>query len=160
MNRNMSYVYGNTALDPNTVEKHIEKNRRQIEFEEYKRRHKNQKRKADLNKKLRIVAGIVLSFVIAFSIVKRYSDILQLERQINKVENQISEIDAVNEDLRIQLLKLDNISSVESLAKDELGMFLPSNQNCVSANLNKDNFTANNDLQESKDRQVLSFLKK
>ncbi len=146
----MSYVYGNTALDPNTVEKHIGKNRQHQEFEDYKKKLNKQKKKAELNLKMKVFLSVVLSFVIAFSIVKRYSDILQIEREIKIVENQIAEMDAVNEDLRIELLKSDNISYIESISKGELEMFLPSSQNCVSVDLDKDNFTAYNGVQETK----------
>lgn len=138
-NKNM-YVNGSSALNVNSLPN--EKNRKYKELDDFKREHLKRKKEKKEQRflRMRVYASIALTFTMGYSVVHRYSSINKLEKTIIETKAQINNVNAVNEDLKIELLKYKNISSIEEYAVNDLNMECPTSETRVFADLSKDNF--------------------
>lgn len=136
-NKNI-YVNGSSALNVNSLPN--KKDKKYKELEDFKREHSKRKRKEQRALRVRVYASIALTFTMGYSVVHRYSAINKLEKSIIETRAQINNVNAVNEDLRIELLKYKNIAFIEDYAVNDLNMAYPTSETRVFADLSRDNF--------------------
>jgi cell division protein FtsL len=155
-NKNL-YINGNTALNidfsPNR------KDKKDKEFEDFKRRKFRKKLQQERLQKTKVVASIIIAFTLGLSNVYRYSTINRLQKSIGDVKTEIDKIDAENEDLMINLLQYNKISFIENYAINELEMVIPSSSNTTFVNLQKDNFISEQEDENNQKIGVLSRIK-
>jgi cell division protein FtsL len=133
VNNQGSYINGNTALKP--------------EFDDYKEKFNSKKklenqkiREKRLKVKLSVVRNIVFAFLISVSIIGRYGIVYNMQGNINKVDKNIKEIIAENDDLNIKLATLSNLSTLENVSTGKLAMVREDSNQIVYSDLTKNNF--------------------
>lgn len=93
--------------------------------------------RADVKKKATFVAYIVFGFSILFTIGYRDSIINEKFNKKESLKAEFAEIQKTNEQLEVSLENELNLTSVEGVAKDELGMAKLSNDQKIYVNLPK-----------------------
>lgn len=157
---NKNNIDGSTALVPK---------REEINYEEERR--KQQKKEMDLlnkrkEKSLKNKLGIMLSIGIVFSIgmilVLRFAYICNLRQQVIDTQNQITTISRENENLKVELLKYDNIKYIEKVATEKLNMERPNLGHAVYCDLGTKYFKQNtkeNGINKGKKISFIEFIK-
>ncbi|MCY6354032.1 hypothetical protein [Clostridium sp. ZS2-4] len=149
-------VNGNNALVPdfkpsrNTIE------RKYKELETSKREHKKINKQKRVKKKAIVLKNVLLAFTVGVILVYRYSLIYDMEKNIIDTKKEISAINAENENLRIGLLKFNNIKEIEKISVGQLNMIPKSKTNVVYIDLQKNNFKK---VEENKEKGG-SFIEK
>jgi cell division protein FtsL len=154
-NKNM--INGSSALAPQSIpsrDRDIQKHR---DLEKSRKEHERINREKSINKKTMVLRNILVLFILGILLVYRFSVIYNMERNILDVKKQISNINAENESLKIDLLQYNNIHLLEAEALENLNMIPKSRENAIYINLDKSNFK--NNLQEGEKESDSLFFK-
>lgn len=153
-------IQGNTVLSPRTQPS--EPSRKNEQKEAIKRKNAIVKQKIDKRRhsKAKILLHIIVSFGIGMTLVYRYTALYNMQRELSKVENNIKAVNSENENLRIELIKFNNLNYLEENSLKKLNMTYPSKNSIAYCDLTKDNFsrgTVKND--NSIPKKVLNKVK-
>ncbi|MBU5269037.1 cell division protein FtsL [Clostridium cochlearium] len=150
------YVDGSTVMAP---EVHIEeKSQKKKEKKVFRKKIPNNSRK-----KLSIIGKILTVFIVGTIIIGRYSKIYNMQKQLNNINNSIVKLNKENENLKVELLKLNNIKSVEDIAIGKLKMSVPTKENMIYCDMSKEIFKLNKNANEEKNKNkgvIANFLSK
>nr|WP_243122766.1 cell division protein FtsL [Haloimpatiens lingqiaonensis] len=153
MNKN-NIVDGSTALVPKREERDYQQERRKQQQKEIELINK---RKEKLVKnKLKIMLSIGIGFSMGIILVMRFAYICNLRQESITMQNQIATIGKENENLKVELLKYDNIKYIEEIAVKKLNMERPNLGQAIYCDLDTKYFK-DNKLQK-KDTKKLSFI--
>lgn len=149
-------VNGNTVLQPEY--------RPYIETQKKKYGNKNagkdKNRRVKVKKKLKIIRNIALAFVIGVILVYRYSVIYDMQTELNSVEISIDNISRENENLKVDLVKYNNLQYIEDNAVSKLHMIVPDTGKAVYVNVDKKTVKTQKDIDEIKTQKgILNKLK-
>ncbi|AKA70245.1 hypothetical protein [Clostridium scatologenes] len=126
-------ISGNTVLQPEYVP-YVED-----EQEKLRRRAKEKKlRQKRLKGKVKIIRNITLAFTVGIILIGRYCVIYNMQQKLNSISNNINEINRDNENLKVDLVKYNNIQYIEDAAVSKLHMILPDKGIAVQADLDKE----------------------
>lgn len=98
---------------------------------------KNKASKAEIKRKAKFIAYIVFGFSVLFTISYRNSIINEKFNQKESLKADLTEIQKVNEQLEVSVENELNLTSIEKIAKERLGMNKLSNGQKVYVNLPK-----------------------
>lgn len=150
------YIDGSTVMAP---EVHIEeKSQKKKEKKVFRKKIPNNSRK-----KLSIIGKILTVFIVGTIIIGRYSKIYNMQKQLNNINNSIVKLNKENENLKVELLKLNNIKSVEDIAIGKLKMSVPTKENMIYCDMSKEIFKLNKNANEEKNKNkgiIANFLSK
>ncbi|WP_411679198.1 septum formation initiator family protein [Clostridium thailandense] len=132
-----SYIHGNTVLQPEYVP--YEEERRYEEEAKKERLKKLRKAKKRLKKKVKVIRNISLSFIIGIIFVGRYCIIYNMQMELNLVKTNISELNKENDNLKVELVKYNNLQYIEETATNKLQMVPADKGAAIYANLDKEN---------------------
>ena len=93
--------------------------------------------KEELNRKMKLVCYIAFGFAVLFTISYRNSIINEKFTQKEGLKSELAEIQKVNEQLEVGIENELNLTNVESMAKDKLGMTKLNNSQKVYINIPK-----------------------
>lgn len=118
--------------------------------ETQEKKHKNtigdKKRRIKVKKKLRVIRNIILAFIVGLILVYRYCIIYNMQTELNTVETTINNINKQNENLKVELVKYNNLQYIEDNAANKLHMVVPDTQNAVYINLDKQTIKTQDDI--------------
>lgn len=133
--REYDYIKGNTALVPE----------RQIKEKVTRDREKLQKRKKEVQKNNKLTKdfmGIVfLLFILGGTSLWMDGYVYFLQKQLSNIEVQFSDELAINEALKLDMLKISSIEKVKTTAEKELGMVYPGKEGTISIDMSKEYFS-------------------
>lgn len=135
---NESYVQGNTVLVPQRVEK--TKDDRFRELEEGKTKLHKKKVNKRISSKVSVIRNISLVFIVGALLIARYSMIYDLQRNLNTVKSNITETSRENENLKVELVKYNNLRFIEETATNKLHMIQPDKNAAIYVKLDKNYF--------------------
>ena len=135
---NENYVQGNTALVPQRVEK--TKDNRLKELEKGKSELHKKKINKRISSKICVIRNIVLVFIAGALLIARYSIIYDMQRNLNTIESDITETKRENENLKVELVKYNNLRFIEETATSKLHMIQPDKNAAVYVSLDKNYF--------------------
>lgn len=154
-------IYGNTVTAPRFDPLRKRENE---QYEDLSKARKEMLRKMRNNRfknKLSIIRNILIIFIVGIAIVFRYSMIYNNENKLSDVKNEEKRVVAENEQLKLDLVKLDNLSSIEDVAVNQLHMIRADKSAVVFMDLSKDNFAAvKSDSQNDTQKSFIAYLKK
>lgn len=160
MDKKQQYVKGNTALAPEKQE------REPLRKEEYDLLRKSKIERANRLKhnknikKRKVLKSIAVIFVFGFAIMFNESKLYDRQQEITQINKQINEINKTNEDLRIQLVKLNGLNNIKDAADNKLQMVIPQNGSEVRVDFSKNNFAeVPRDDKESLAKEFLAKIK-
>ncbi len=139
MTREELTVRGNTVLAPKrTPYKKVEK----------KHISSNNKNKKNKNKFV-IIRNIFLAFTIGLILVGRYCAIYNMQKQLNTTKSNITEMNKQNDNLKVELVKYNNLQYIEEVATTKLGMVAPNRNDAVYCNISRDKVITTANTQNS-----------
>ncbi|MGL4730982.1 MAG: septum formation initiator family protein [Clostridium sp.] len=115
-----------------------------------------------LKQRLKFIRNVACSFAVGVFILSRYSAIYNSQMEINKLKDDIYKVKAENESMKVQLIKFNNLSYIENIAINELGMKKPEASKALYMNLttNDNNATSNDGSNASSKSFAKNFLEK
>lgn len=112
---------------------------KQRELERKIKEHKNRKNQILKASRGRVISYIILTFLFTFSLMFRYSYIYSIQSEFTKTQENAAANQRTNENLKIQLLKLNNEKEIHEKAA-ALGMIQPVRSSAVFVDFSKENF--------------------
>ncbi len=123
---------------PNKKSNKVDKNKKEVRKQESKSINQNKKMsKEDVNKKVKLVCYIVFGFAVLFTISYRNSIINEKFNHKENLKAELAEIQKTNEQLEVGIENELNLTNVEAIAKEKLGMSKLSNEQKVYISLPK-----------------------
>ncbi|HOJ10800.1 MAG TPA: cell division protein FtsL [Clostridiales bacterium] len=132
--KNNKYVYG-TAAEKIQYDVY-EKNKVLKEKKQYK---------ANNAIKLKMVASILLAFLIGFAVMYRYALIADMNYKISNMERQYEKLKNENSRLKVAIENETNLSRISEIAQNELGMQKPDKYQIVHIRVPKTSYTVISD---------------
>jgi cell division protein FtsL len=141
---NEKYVInGNTVLAPNYMPYRESEQNGQV--------RKNKSNKKNINKKIIVMRNIMIAFIVGITLVGRYCIIYNLQSELNTTKQNISALNKENENLKVELVKYNNIQYIEDVAVNKLGMVTPDRNDAIYADVSKETIiTAESESNEGK----------
>lgn len=134
-------INGNTVLAPNHAPYRESEQKRQV-------RNKKSANKA-LKKKFAIMRNIMIAFIVGITLVGRYCIIYSLQEELNKTTQNITALNKENENLKVELVKYNNIQYIEDTAVNKLGMVTPDRNDAIYADISKNTIIASESSNDS-----------
>lgn len=131
-----SVIRGNTVLKPNYNP--YEDNQFERKEERERKLKQNKQRNRRLKSKVKVMRNIILTFITGLTLVGRYCIIYDMQRELNSVQSNISVINKDNENLKVELVKYNNLQLIEDTAINKLKMVKPDKSGAVYTNLSKE----------------------
>ncbi|WP_102400902.1 cell division protein FtsL [Haloimpatiens massiliensis] len=153
---NKNNIDGSTALVPKREEINYEEERKKQQKKELELLNKTKEK--SLKNKFKIILGIGMVFSIGMILVLRFAYICNLRQQVIDTQNQITNIGKENENLKVELLKYDNIKYIEKIATEKLNMERPNLGNAVYCDLGTKYFKENTKADSINKGKKLSFI--
>ncbi|WP_315114425.1 septum formation initiator family protein [uncultured Clostridium sp.] len=129
------YINGSTVLAPNSYPKVKKDTKEKVTID---RKALIEERNKRTKSKLKVIRNISLVFIVGVTIVGRYGQIYNMQRQLNTLNTKISDINKDNENLRIELVKYSNLSLIEEIATTKLKMIKPTKADIMYVDMTKD----------------------
>ncbi|MDP4090465.1 MAG: hypothetical protein Q8930_14540 [Bacillota bacterium] len=140
MDKNQQYIKGSVAAVPERQE------RGPIRKEDYELLRKSQIERSNRLKhnkntrKRRVLKTIAVVFAFGFALMFNESKLYDRQQKITVINKEISEIGKSNEDMRIQLVKLNGLTSIKEAADNKLQMVIPERGKEIYVDFSKNNF--------------------
>lgn len=133
----------------------------QVRRENLQKKKKLNTNKSKLNEKkkkqhINTIKAIALIFICGVIIVWRYGAAYNVQKQLVSIKSEQNDLIRTNDDLKLELKKVDNFKYIEKNAESKLGMVKPNNSNVVINDLSKDNFK-NHDEEK---KESVTFINK
>ncbi|XOQ58644.1 MAG: Cell division protein FtsL [Clostridium sp.] len=93
-------------------------------------------RKKYVKHKIKTMRNIALVFIVGVTLITRYCIIYNMQMEYNSIQNRINKIKRENENLKIDLMKYNNIEYIEDKAINKLNMVQTKKSSAVYVNLN------------------------
>jgi len=122
-------INGNTVLAPNYMPYRESEQKRQV--------RKNSSNKKNIHKKIIVIRNIMIAFIVGITLVGRYCIIYNLQSELNTTKQNISALNKENENLKVDLVKYNNIQYIEDVAVNKLGMVTPDRNDAIYADVSK-----------------------
>ncbi len=122
-------ISGNTVLAPNYEPYRESEQKRQV--------RKNRSSKNNINKKIIVIRNIMIAFIVGITLVGRYCIIYNLQSELNTTKQNIAALNKENENLKVDLVKYNNIQYIEDVAVNKLGMVTPDRNDAIYADVSK-----------------------
>ncbi len=136
-------IDGNTVLAPNYVPYRESERERQVK--------RNKAKNKNFNKKVVVMRNIMIAFIVGITLVGRYCIIYNLQSELNTTKQNIVALNKENENLKVELVKYNNIQYIEEAAINKLGMVTPDRNDAIYADISKETIiTAESESNEGK----------
>lgn len=146
-----SVIRGNTVLKP---EYDPYKDKQAERDKERKRKIKqNKQRNKRMKSKVKVMRNIALTFIIGMTLVARYCIIYDMQRELNSIKSSISYTNRENENLKVELVKYNNLQFIEETATNKLQMTKPDKGLAVYTNLSKEVIQSREKKKEIEEQQ-------
>jgi len=142
-------ISGNTVLKP----KYNPYRNDEKEQKQKSRKIKNKQKNRRLRNKIKIIRNIALTFIVGLILVGRYSIIYNMQKELNSVKSNINTINKENENLKVELVKFNNIQFIEETAMTKLHMIRPDKSLAIYTNLSKETIQSTEKKNEIEEQQ-------
>lgn len=97
---------------------------------------KDKTKKARARERVKVIGKAGLAFLIAFTIILRFSVISEYSFRINRLSRELGQLQKINERLHLQLAAVQDIGQIEEYAREKLGMVYPDNSDIIYVAVN------------------------
>lgn len=122
-------IRGNTVLAPSRVPYVNRENEKKQKIKKINRKTKS---------KALFIRNVFLAFIIGLTLIGRYSAIYNMQQQLNSVKSNINEMNKENDNLKVELVKYNNLHYIEDVATNKLHMISPNRNDAIYANISKE----------------------
>ena len=149
------YVNGNNVILPNREDE------TQVKRENLRKKKNGNATKNKLNEKkkkqhINTIKAIAIVFVCGLVVVWRYGVAYNVQKQLTSIKSEQNALVRANDNLRLELKKVNNFKYIEENAESKFGMVKPDNNNVIIADLSKDNFKSH----QEENKQSSTFINK
>lgn len=137
--KEFDYIKGSTATKP--LRRSTEADRKK--YEELKRSKKNRERRQKEEEKKKIYDVYKIVFLIClFGIVTvlRDGQVMNLQREVTKLNSEIKLLTDENEGIRVELLKVASLDNIKTNAESKLSMTMPTKDQITKIDLSQNYF--------------------
>ncbi|WP_446899314.1 hypothetical protein ACSVC9_05360 [Clostridium sp. LBM24168] len=127
MNEN-KMINGNNAINPE-YESH--------ESVVQRKKTKTKNKKRSTSNKLKVMRNIAIIFAVGIVLIARYSIIYNMQKELSFAQSRVNELNRENENLKVDLVKYNNLQYIEDNAVKKLHMGEPEKSIAVYADLDK-----------------------
>ncbi|MCG8500615.1 MAG: hypothetical protein MJB12_09445 [Firmicutes bacterium] len=108
-----------------------------------KKRRKQKKNPAPAKhvNKFKPILGILVCFAVTFFIMLRYVAITEASNTVSSYKRDLHQLQRANEQMQVRLDSSIDLSKIEDIAKNELGMSEPKTYQMVPVTLNKNDYS-------------------
>lgn len=133
--KEFEYVKGSVVTSPN----HNEREERKRQEEQRRAKRQKERKKFEESRQIRksVLQIAALIFFIGLVIISRDSKVYSMQKEISKIDTQISNMKDENEALRVELLKVSSLNSIEENAEKKLGMAVATKDNTIKIDIPK-----------------------
>ena len=124
-------IRGNTVLAPNQVP---DRNR-EIEKQQIIKKKNIKNRK--IKEQAFVIRNIFIVFLVGLALIGRCCSIYNMQKQLNTIQSNISDLNKDNDNLKVELVKYNNVQYIEEVATNKLHMVTPDMNNAIYANISK-----------------------
>lgn len=152
-------INGNTALEP--AQKPLRKKEKSEKYKKLKESKKEAQirlREKQNREKIKILRHIACFFVAGMVIVGRYTIIYSNQKQIMDIKQDINTFKKNSDNLRIQLVKYNNINYIDKMAKENLNMVEANRADAEYCNLSENYFKMSEEI-PTKEESFLTKIK-
>ncbi|MDD6795259.1 MAG: cell division protein FtsL [Clostridiaceae bacterium] len=133
--KEFEYVKGNVVTSPKRDE---QQERKRQEEQKRAKRQKERKKFEEIRQTRKSVLQIAtLIFVIGLVIITRDSKVYNMQKEISKIDDQISAVKDENEALKVELLKVSSLNTIQENAEAKLGMEIATKDNTIKIEIPK-----------------------
>ncbi|MCI6277786.1 MAG: cell division protein FtsL [Clostridium sp.] len=149
------YVNGNNVILPNREDE------TQVKRENLRKKKNGNATKNKLNEKkkkqhINTIKAIAIVFVCGLVVVWRYGVAYNVQKQLTSIKSEQNALVRANDNLRLELKKVNNFKYIEENAESKFGMVKPDNNNVIIADLSKDNFKSH----QEENKKSSTFINK
>lgn len=149
------YVNGNNVILPNREDE------TQVKRENLRKKKNGNATKNKLNEKkkkqhINTIKAIAIVFVCGLVVVWRYGAAYNVQKQLTSIKSEQNALVRANDNLRLELKKVNNFKYIEENAESKFGMVKPDNNNVIIADLSKDNFKSH----QEENKKSSTFINK
>ena len=139
--RDYQYETSPRKLKPEEPKIRPQKKKKSSAISEKRKKEEEKKLQiADRKKKAKIVAYLIVAFCVIYAIGYRNSQINEVFSKKQSLERQISQVKKENEQLEVNIQNSLNLSQIEALAKEKLGMQKLTNKQTTYIDLPKKDY--------------------
>lgn len=134
------YISGNTALVP---ERKTNKPVKKDQYEKLRKskQEREQRLRAERRKRKKsTIQLIALLFIMGVVLIGRYASIFSMQKELSTIKKEINSVNAQNEALKLDILKLSSFQNIKQSAEKHLKMVEPDKNNAIAVDLSKNNF--------------------
>lgn len=149
------YVNGNNVILPNREDE------TQVKRENLRKKKHSNVTKNKLNEKkkkqhINTIKAIAIVFICGLIVVWRYGAAYNVQKQLTSIKSEQNALVRVNDNLKLELKKVNNFKYIEENAESKFGMVKPDNNNVIIADLSKDNFKSH----QEESKKSVTFINK
>lgn len=115
----------------------------------------NKSKKPRKNKKLKNLILILFVGFLSFTVLFRYALIYQKSVALSNKEAKVSEIEKLNQQLKVKIASMTDLQRIEDIAKNKLGMVEPEKGQIVYMNIGKTNEVAQKKTDDNNKNKTL-----
>lgn len=116
-------------------------------------------RKTELKSKLKVMSTVSICFMVGVLLIGRYTTIYKNQNAIRNLKSEIESLKYNNDDLKVHLLKFEDINAVDKEAREKFTMITPGVNNVIYSDLSKNNFGEKTESKSSKTKEVFEKIK-
>lgn len=149
------YVNGNNVILPNREDE------TQVKRENLRKKKHSNVTKNKLNEKkkkqhINTIKAIAIVFICGLIVVWRYGAAYNVQKQLTSIKSEQNALVRANDNLKLELKKVNNFKYIEENAESKFGMVKPDNNNVIIADLSKDNFKSH----QEESKKSVTFINK
>lgn len=103
-------------------------------------KRKNLKKVTTSINKGKVMLSIAISLAIAFTILWRYTMIIEANNQVKNLQDELSRLERITEQVKVELDSSIDLERIERIAREELGMRRPENYQIVYVDINTSDY--------------------
>lgn len=149
------YVNGNNVILPNR-EDETRVNRENLRIKKKNTANKNKLNEKRKKHHINTIKAIALVFICGIIVVWRYGVAYNVQKELTSIKSEQSALIRANDNLKLELKKVNNFKYIEENAESKFGMVKPDNNNVIIADLSKDNFKNH----EEEKKKSVTFINK
>lgn len=154
-----SRINGNTVLAPEYVPSRRYRNEEDEKLKKERKQKLIDERNIKIKKKTRTLRNIGIVFILGVTLIGRYCVIYNMQKNLSEAKTQISTLNKENENLKVDLVKYNNMVYIEDIAVNKLHMVRADKSLAIHLNLSKDNFEGTLSENEIKHESLLQKIK-
>ncbi len=156
--KKMQYIKGSTALAPERQQNGPSRKEDYEILRKSKIQRENRLKHQKNIQKSKVIKAISIVFVAGIALMFNEGRLYEKQQKVTEIYSEINDISKQNEDMRIQLIKLNSLPNIKNTAENTLNMVMPKREDVIYADFSINNFAEV--PQDDKESKAEDFFEK